>query len=85
MDIKEKIKNLPAKTGIYLMKNKEGRVIYIGKAKDIRKRVSSYFLRTADTRYTVKFLISKMANIDCIVTTNEKEAIILKNTSLVII
>ena len=82
MDIKEKIKNLPAKTGIYLMKNKEGRVIYIGKAKDIRKRVSSYFLRTADTRYTVKFLISKMANIDCIVTTNEKEAIILEDTLL---
>ncbi|HKZ46607.1 MAG TPA: excinuclease ABC subunit UvrC, partial [Thermodesulfobacteriota bacterium] len=66
----------------YLMKGNKGEVLYIGKAKNIRNRVRSYFRETADTRYTVKFLASKIVDIEYIVTTNEKEAIILENTLL---
>ena len=82
MAAKEQFKNLPQSPGVYLMKGNNGEVLYIGKAKNIRSRVRSYFRETADTRYTVKFLASKIADIECIVTTNEKEAIILENTLL---
>lgn len=69
----------PATPGIYLMKDKEGKVIYIGKAKNLRNRISTYF-RGADSRYMVPFLISKIHDIECIVTETEKEALILENT-----
>ena len=82
MAAKEQFKNLPQSPGVYLMKGNNGEVLYIGKAKNIRSRVRSYFRETADTRYTVKFLASKIADIECIVTTNEKEAIILEDTLL---
>jgi len=69
----------PATPGIYLMKDKEGKVIYIGKAKNLRSRIMTYF-RGADSRYMVPFLISKIHDIECIVTETEKEALILENT-----
>ncbi|MBI5048390.1 MAG: excinuclease ABC subunit UvrC [Deltaproteobacteria bacterium] len=77
-----RIKNLPQSPGVYLMKGIMGDVLYVGKAKNIRNRVSSYFRETSDTRYTVKFLASKVFDIEYIVTTNEKEAIILEDTIL---
>src|SRR3989338_8893560 len=82
MAAKEQFKNLPKSPGVYLMKGNKGEVLYIGKAKNIRNRVRSYFRETADTRYSVKFLASKIVDIECIVTTNEKEALILENTLL---
>src|SRR3990167_6507524 len=82
MAAKEQFKNLPKSPGVYLMKGNKGEVLYIGKAKNIRSRVRSYFRETADTRYTVKFLASKIVDIEYIVTTNEKEAIILENPLL---
>lgn len=82
MLIKEQTKNLPKKPGIYLMKDKDGNALYIGKAKNIKARVGSYFHKAADARYSVKFLMSKVKDIDCIVTQNEKEAIILEDTLL---
>jgi excinuclease ABC subunit C len=69
----------PATPGIYLMKDKEGKVIYIGKAKNLRSRIRTHF-RGADSRYMVPFLISKIHDIECIVTETEKEALILENT-----
>ncbi|MBI5681859.1 MAG: excinuclease ABC subunit UvrC [Deltaproteobacteria bacterium] len=82
MLIRDKAKDLPVKSGVYLMKDKEGKVLYIGKAKNIRARVGSYFRETSDNRYIVKFLISKAADIEYIVTANEKEAIILEDNLL---
>jgi len=78
----ESIRGLPQSPGVYLMKGSKGEVLYIGKAKNIRSRVRSYFRDTTDTRYTVKFLASKVSDIEYLITTNEKEAIILEDTLL---
>ncbi|MFQ5585285.1 MAG: excinuclease ABC subunit UvrC [Thermodesulfobacteriota bacterium] len=78
----EKLKALPPLPGVYLMKGRRGEVLYIGKAKNIRSRVRSYFHGTSDTRHTVRFLVSKVADLDFIVTANEKEAFILEDTLL---
>ena len=78
----ESIRGLPKSPGVYLMKGNKGEVLYIGKAKNIRNRVRSYFHSSADTRYTVKFLASKVSDIEYLVTTNEKEALILEDTLL---
>jgi excinuclease ABC subunit C len=47
MTLAEKIESLPASTGVYLMKDAEGRVLYVGKAKNLRSRVRTYFAREA--------------------------------------
>lgn len=78
----ERLKDLPQSPGVYLMKGNKGEIFYIGKAKNIKSRVRSYFQNTSDTRYTVKFLASKVVDLEYIVTTNEKEAIILEDTLL---
>ncbi len=79
--IEEKIKRLPTGPGVYLMK--QGRtILYIGKAKNLRSRVRSYFRKSGDTRYAVRFLASKVDDIDVIVTANETEALILEDTLL---
>src|SRR3990172_6851812 len=82
MITEERLKNLPQSPGVYLMKGIKGEVLYIGKAKNIRSRVRSYFRDTTDTRYTVKFLASKVSDIEYLITTNEKEALILEDTLL---
>lgn len=64
------------------MKGNKDEVLYIGKAKNIKNRVGSYFRETSDTRYAVKFLASRVFDIEYIVTSNEKEAIILEDTLL---
>lgn len=65
-----------------MMKGTSGEVLYIGKAKDLRARVRSYFREGGDGRYAVRFLSSRTADIDYIVTTNEKEALLLEDTLL---
>ncbi len=69
----------PNSPGVYLMKDAGGKIIYVGKAIDLRKRVLSYF-RDQDDRYQVKFLMHRVAAIDYVVTDNEKEALLLENT-----
>ncbi len=71
--------NIPTSPGVYVMKSKSGEVIYVGKAKDLRARLRAYF-RNGDSRYSVKFLMKRVADIDFIVTNNEKEALLLENT-----
>jgi len=78
----EKLKALPTLPGVYLMKGGGGETLYIGKAKNLRSRVRSYFHGTSDARYTVRFLVARVADIDYIVTANEKEAFILEDTLL---
>jgi excinuclease ABC subunit C len=80
--IEDRINSLPVSPGVYLMKGSSGEVLYIGKAKDLRARVRSYFRPTGDTRYAVRFLASRTADVDCIVTANELEALLLEDTLL---
>ena len=64
--------------GVYLLKDAQGKVIYVGKAVSLRSRVRSY-LRGGDERSQVRFLVGKLADFETLVTANEKEALILEN------
>ncbi len=66
-------------TGIYLMKDKAGRVIYVGKAKNLRARLKQYF-KGHDERPMVPFLVAQVAHIDTLLVPTEKEALLLENT-----
>ena len=70
---------VPRDPGCYIMQDKREKVIYVGKAKDLRARLRSY-LNASDTRYSVKFLMRRVQTIDFLVTTNEKEALLLENS-----
>ena len=78
MDIKEIIKTIPLTSGVYLMKNSSGKVIYVGKAVSLRKRVQSYFRKSKGTRSKTDLLVSEIDNIDFIETDSEAEALILE-------
>ncbi|NLC54333.1 MAG: excinuclease ABC subunit C [Erysipelothrix sp.] len=75
-NIKIKITNLPDQPGCYLMKDKDGLIIYVGKAINLKSRVSSYFTGAHD--YKVTKMVSLIADFDYIVTSSEKEALILE-------
>jgi excinuclease ABC subunit C len=66
MELKEKIKDFPSKSGVYIFKDKEGKILYIGKANDLKKRVSSYFTKFLDAK--TQALISKTEEISYILT-----------------
>jgi excinuclease ABC subunit C len=74
----EKLANLPSRPGVYLMRDKAGKVIYVGKAKDLRSRVRAYF-NSADERSQVQFLVQRIEDVETLVTTSDKEALILEN------
>jgi excinuclease ABC subunit C len=74
----EKLANLPARPGVYLMRDKGGKVIYVGKAKDLRARVRAYF-NNSDERSQVQFLVRRITDFETLTTANEKEALILEN------
>lgn len=74
----DRIKNAPVTPGVYLMKNREGNVIYVGKANNLRSRVRTYF-GGKDARCMVPFLTSRISDVEFIVTKTEKEALILEN------
>jgi excinuclease ABC subunit C len=79
MSLEEKISEFPNSPGVYLMKDAQGRVMYVGKAIDLRKRVQAY-VREKDERYQVKFLMARVADIEFVVTDSEKAAFLLENT-----
>ncbi|MDO4500600.1 MAG: excinuclease ABC subunit UvrC [Erysipelotrichaceae bacterium] len=76
MNIKDKLLTLPTKPGCYLMKDKDGKVIYVGKAIVLKNRVNSYFRGAHD--YKTTKLVSNIVDFDYIVTSSEKEALILE-------
>jgi excinuclease ABC subunit C len=80
MSLEDKIMQLPASPGVYLMRDAGGAIIYIGKARSLRQRVRSYFKATADSRYQVRFLVARVADIEVMLTDTEKEALLLENT-----
>ena len=74
--IEEKIKLLPDLPGCYLMKNKDNKIIYVGKAKNLKKRVSQYFTKAHDGKTAL--MVSNVVDFDIIITSSEKEALILE-------
>ncbi len=79
--LKEILDNLPAKPGVYLHKNGQGRVIYVGKAVNLRSRVRSYFHKSATVGSPkTKRLVEEIADIEFIVADSELEALLLENT-----
>ncbi|HZW60938.1 MAG TPA: GIY-YIG nuclease family protein [Candidatus Babeliales bacterium] len=75
--MEKNVQTLPKSPGVYLFKDSQGTVIYIGKAKSIKKRVASYFKKN-QTDWKVNSLINDYATIDCIVTSTEHEALLLE-------
>ena len=76
--LREKLRLLPDRPGVYLMKNAAGEVIYVGKAVSLRNRVRSYFQSPAGLSAKVRVMTSHIADIDYIVTGSEVEALILE-------
>lgn len=76
--IDDKIDALPNQPGVYLMKDRSGRIIYVGKAVNLRNRVRSYFTR-ADSRAFVQLLDRVLHDIETVIVRNEKEALLLEN------
>ncbi|HEX9452810.1 MAG TPA: GIY-YIG nuclease family protein, partial [Candidatus Binatia bacterium] len=76
--LNEKLAGLPSRPGVYLMRDKSAKVIYVGKAKDLRARVRGYF-NAPDGRSQIEFLVRRVEDIDMLVTSNDKEALILEN------
>ena len=74
--IKEKLKLVPNKPGCYLMKNKDGVIIYVGKAKKLKNRLSSYF-RGTHTGKTAR-LVSEIVDFEYVVVSSETESLILE-------
>ena len=80
MDLIEKIRTLPAQPGVYLYKNAEGEVIYVGKAKSLRARVRSYFQEgMGELNAKTGSLLREAVDVEYIVVANEKEALALEN------
>ncbi|MBI4605578.1 MAG: excinuclease ABC subunit UvrC [Planctomycetes bacterium] len=75
----EKIGRFPTSPGVYIMKDASSRILYIGKAVSLRARVRSYFGSSADSRVFHRLLVSRVADVDCIVAESEAEALILEN------
>ena len=79
MDLREKIRALPAKPGVYLYKNAEGEVIYVGKANSLRSRVRSYLLEASQANAKTGSLMREAVDIETILVANEHEALALEN------
>jgi excinuclease ABC subunit C len=81
--IKDKLSKVSSQSGVYLMKDVHGKVIYVGKARSLKKRLASYFKRignsTSKTDIKTEILIRNISDFDTIITDNEKEALILES------
>ena len=78
MDIKLKIRKLPYSSGVYFFKNKNGEIIYIGKANSLHNRVSSYFNKSSNLALKIKKMVEEINDIEYISTSSEIEAIVLE-------
>ena len=77
--LKDKVSRLPASPGVYIMKDSRNRILYIGKAVNLRSRVRSYFGKSNDGRLFIRLLMERIDDLDCILTETEDEALILEN------
>ena len=79
MDLYEKIRTLPTQPGVYLYKNADGEVIYVGKANNLRSRVRSYLLEASQANAKTGSLMREAVDLDYILVANEHEALALEN------
>lgn len=79
MDLLQKIRTIPTQPGCYLYKNAEGEVIYVGKAKNLRARVRSYFLEASQANAKTGSLMREAVDVEYITVANEREALALEN------
>ena len=77
--LKDKINNLPDKPGVYHFFDADEKIIYVGKAKSLKKRVQSYFNKNTYENYRLKLLVNKIQDIKFIVVESESEALLLEN------
>ena len=77
-ELRQKAASLPLEPGVYLMRDTQGRVIYVGKAKKLRNRVSQYFQDTASHSPKTRTMVSKVHNFDVIIAGSEFEALVLE-------
>ena len=77
-DLEAKVRHAPRRPGVYLMKEGTGKILYVGKARDLKARIRAYFART-DARAMIPFLVSRIRDVEFIITGTEKEALILEN------
>ena len=83
MDIKKlRIDSLPNEPGVYIFKGKNGENLYVGKAKNLRNRVKSYFSKNKDKRMNINFLMLEALTVDYITTQTEDEALMLENKTI---
>ena len=76
--IKRELADVPTLPGVYLWKDADGQVIYVGKAKDLRKRAGSYFLHQAEIDDRTKFLVRDIRDIDYIQALSEVDALLME-------
>lgn len=76
--LKEKVREFPTQSGVYLMKSEVDKIIYVGKAKNLRNRVRSYFSESADISLKTKLLVRNIFEIEYILTKTEVEAFLLE-------
>lgn len=79
MELKERLKNVPLQPGVYIYKNQDGKVIYVGKARVLRQRMHSYFQDPRRLHPKVRAMMTHVVDFDFIVTGSEVEALILEN------
>lgn len=75
----QKIKDLPEKSGVYIMYSAEGQILYVGKARNLKNRVKQYFGSPVNKTNKVLAMVAKIENFDYIITRNEIEALVLEN------
>ena len=78
LSLKEQAKKLPHNPGVYIMKNHDDEIIYIGKAKNLKNRVSSYFLSDSNHTEKVKKMVENISHFEYIITDSEFEALVLE-------
>ena len=81
LDIKSYIKSTTTKPGVYRMLNTKGEVLYVGKAKNLKKRISTYFSKSAHTS-RIKKMIGQISNIETTITKSEADALLLENVQI---
>ncbi|HMS09642.1 MAG TPA: excinuclease ABC subunit UvrC [Pyrinomonadaceae bacterium] len=79
MTLDEKLKNLPTAAGIYIHKNSVGKILYVGKAKNLRNRVRSYFQASRNLDWKTQQLVRQIADFEFIVVDSEVEALVLES------